>query len=275
MKKTPEELALDAYMAGLNEKKLNVSDNKLIAARQRSADPEWHKANSKRFDDPEYTKRLSIAIKNSPATKEKARRQSEDPDFAAKISASALKNTSSPDYVHPRGMLGKTHSQETKQNQSKAHSGKIKPLDGNKKISEARKGRLPKQESIEKMRKTLTGRESGRSRKVKTPAGIFDKLKDAADFYEVSTGSIKNYINGQFVKDWFKPHLESKGVKFKGLKPLGFKWIGEVEKELGPKKIQTPDGIFNSAEEAGLFYNITGAAIRHRIKSQPDKYKKI
>jgi hypothetical protein len=31
MKKTPEELALDAYMAGLNAKKLAVSDNKLIA----------------------------------------------------------------------------------------------------------------------------------------------------------------------------------------------------------------------------------------------------
>lgn len=236
----------------------------------------WYEANTKRLDDQEYLKKLSSSIKsfyqdNPNFQQEKVNSEKWQQNHQAGVK----RNLERPDYVNPRGMLGKTRSEETRKKASESSKGHIKPLDGNKKVSEARKGKKPKKESVEKMRKALTGKESGRSRKVQTPAGIFDKLKDAANYYEVSTGSIKNYINGQFVKDWFKPHLESKGVKFKGLKPLGFKWIGDAKKELGAKKIQTPDGIFNSAEEAGKFYNITSAAIRHRIKSQPDKYKKL
>lgn len=245
------------------------------AAKKRSADPIWYAANSKRLEDPEYLKKLKTSLQNSQNVKQAAKKRGADPEFRKSVSEGVLRYTSSPDYVNPRGMLGKTHSQEWKDNQSNTQHGKVKPLEGNKKISEGRKGRKPKQESIEKMRKALTGRESGRSRKVKTPAGIFDKLKDAAAYYEVAPGSIKNFINGVNVKEWFKPHLESKGIKFKGLKPLGFEWMGNIEKELGAKKIQTPDGIFNNAKEAGKFYNITPEAIRHRIKSQPDRYKKI
>ena len=122
------------------------------------------------------------------------------------------------------------------------------------------------------MREKLLGRETGRSRQVQTPAGVFDKLKDAADFYGVATGSIKNFIKGQNVKEWFKPQLEAKGVTFDGLKPLGFSWLGDVKTELGAKRVQTPDGVFENVKSAGDFYNVGAAAIRHRIKSNPTEY---
>ena len=61
-KKTPEELALEAYMAGLTEKKLNVSDNMLVGIAHRSSNPEWHKSNTKRYEDPTYSKRVGKKI---------------------------------------------------------------------------------------------------------------------------------------------------------------------------------------------------------------------
>jgi hypothetical protein len=243
------------------------------------ADPEWvndwYKKNSERLEDPEYLKKLSESLKNSDAVKIAAKKKGADPDFRKAVSKGILRYTNSPDYVNPRGMLGKKASEETKKKQSNALTGLVKPLEGNKKISEARKGKSPKQESIEKMREKLLGKETGRSRQVQTPVGVFDKLKDAADYYGVATGSIKNFIKGQNVKEWFKPQLELKGVMFEGLKPLGFAWLGDMKSELGAKKIKTPDGIFANVTEAGKFYNVGPATIRHRIKAQPEKYSYI
>jgi len=261
-------------MMSEENKKLNF-DIPFRPVIDRSKDSEWYKANSKRLEDPEYLKKLSESLKNSEAVKEKARRQSEDPEFAAKIRATALKNVSSPDYVNPRGMLGKTRSEESRKKSSESLKGHTKPLEGNKKVSEARKGKKPKEESVEKMRKKLLGKETGRSRKVQTPAGVFEKLKDAADYYGVAIGSIKNFIKGQTVKEWFKPQLEAKGVSFDGLKPLGFSWLGDMKEELGAKRVKTPDGIFENVKAAGEFYQVGPATIRYRIKAQPENYSYI
>lgn len=255
-----------------NELNFNIPFRPVI---DRSKDSEWYKANSKRLEDPEYLKRLSETLKNSEAVKIAAKKKGADPAFRKAVSEGGLKHTNSPDYVNPRGMLGKTHTEEWSQLMSEKLTGKSKPIDGNKKISEARKGKSPKQESVEKMRQKLLGKETGRSRQVQTPAGVFDKLKDAADYYGVATGSIKNFIKGQNVKEWFKPQLELKGVVFAGLKPLGFAWLGDMKNELGSKQVQTPDGIFENVNAAGEFYNVGGAAIRQRIKTQPEKYSYI
>jgi hypothetical protein len=241
-----------------------------IAKRNQSG---WYEKNNQRLQDPEYVKKLSESIKdfyqaNPNFQKDKVKSQ----QWQQAHKKGCQEHVNSPDYVNPRGMLGKKQSKESKKKLSEKLKGQIKPIDGNKKISEARLGRKPKQESIEKMRKSLTGRESGRSRQIQTPSGVFNKLKDAADFYGVATGSIKNFIKGQNVKEWFKPHLEAKGVKFKGLKPLGFKWLGDVKQELGAKSVQTPDGIFTNVNEAAEFYKITSTAVRYRINSQPDRY---
>lgn len=240
-----------------------------VAKRNQSG---WYEKNNARLQDPEYVKRLSESLKNSDKVKQANKKKGADPKFRKAVSDGLKEWTNSPDYVNPRGMLGKTRSLETRTKASQALLGKEKPLEGNVKISQARQGFKPKQESIEKMREKLIGRETGRSRKVQTPAGVFDKLKDAADYYEVATGSIKNFIAGRNVKEWFKPHLESKGVKFDNLKPLGFSWLGDVNKELNGRQLLTPDGNFKNVKAAAEFYKITPAAIRHRIKTRPHEY---
>jgi hypothetical protein len=241
----------------------------------RSKESEWYKANSKRLEDPEYLRKLSETLKNSDVVKSAAKKRGADPNFRKAVSEGGLRYANSPDYVNPRGMLGKTRSEETRAKSSKALKGKTKCEGHGKNVSKARKGKSPKQESVEKMRQKLLGKETGRSRQVQTPVGVFDKLKDAADYYGVATGSIKNFIKGQNVKDWFKPQLEEKGVIFDGLKPLGFAWLGDMKNELGAKQVQTPDGIFANVTEAGKFYNVGPNTIRHRIKAQPENYSYI
>lgn len=264
-------------LPGLSDETLFKRDwVKTAAARKRSKDPKWIEANSKRLQDEEFLKKLSSSIKSFYEQNPEFQKQKVASEKWINNQKEGMKRyLEDPNYVHPRGMLGKTRSEESRKKASESSRGHIKPLDGNKKISQARKGRKPKEESIRKMQEKLLGRETGRSRKVQTPAGIFEKLRDAADYYGIAPGSIKNFIKGQNVKEWFKPHLESKGVSFDGLKPLGFSWLGDAKKELGAKKIQTPDGIFNNAKEAAEYYKITTAAIRYRINSQPDKYKKL
>jgi hypothetical protein len=233
----------------------------------------WYEANSARLANPEYIEKLSSSIKefytNNPDFQQKKVKSKK---WKENHSKGCQEYLNSPDYVNPKGMLGKKRSEQSKKKSSEKLKGQIKPLEGNKKISEARKGRKPQQESIEKMREKLLGRETGRSRKVQTPAGVFEKLKDAADHYGVSTGSIKNYIQGKPVKDWFKPKLEEQGVKFKQLYPLGFAWLGDADKELGAKAVSTPNGVFLDIRAAAEFYKITPAAVRHRIKAQPNNY---
>jgi hypothetical protein len=235
----------------------------------------WYEANSARLKDPEYRKRLSNSLKNSEAVKEANRIKGTSESFRDAISKGLREYIDSPDYVHPRGMLGKKHTDERNEYMSELLSGRPKSLEHNQKVSEARKGKKPKPESVEKMRKKLLGRESGRSRQVQTPAGVFNKLKDAAEHYGVAPESIKNYISGQNVKEWFKPQLEAKGVTFDGLKPLGFSWLGDAKNELGAKRVKTPDGIFDDIKLAAKFYNVGPNTIRYRIKSQPEKYQYV
>ena len=256
-----------------DEHNKHLSDDRSIKMLNSRANSDWYEKNNARHQDPEYLKKLSSSIKsfyaeNPDFQKEKVN----SPNWKEAHNAGVRCYVESPDYVHPQGMLGKKRSEESLKKQSEALSGRDKPLKGNAKIGQARKGRKPTQESIDKMSAKLTGRESGRSRKVKTPAGTFDKLYEAAAHYEVAPESIKNYIAGKNVKEWFKPHLESKGVKFKGLKPLGFSWLGDAEEELGCKPLVADGMAFENTKEAGVYFKVSSAAIRERIKKRESYY---
>lgn len=238
-------------------------------------DPEWYadwyEKNTTRFDDPEYLAKLSNSIKrfydDNPDFQQN---KVNDPKWKKAQAEGCRRYIESPDYVNPRGMLGKKVSEEVKQYMSDLLSGVPKTLEHNQQVSEWRKNNWrPKQESIEKMRKTLTGRESGRSRKVQTPNGVFEKLKDAAEFYGVTTGAVKNWVNKTtttIAKKDVRDKLVAKGVVLdeNGF-PQGFEWVGDVKSELGAKKIQTPDAIFENCKAAAAHYKITSAAVRHRI----------
>lgn len=112
--KTPEELALEAYMAGLTEKKLKVSDNRLIGIELRSNDPKWKKANQqRRIDDPDYDKKVAQKISETYSTPEGRAIQS---------------------------IKSKPHSEEAKLKIAQANLGLVKSPEIRKKLSEKKKG---------------------------------------------------------------------------------------------------------------------------------------
>jgi hypothetical protein len=73
MNKTPEELALEAYLAGITDKKAQVNDNKLLAIptilsnRKKNG---WDEKNVQRYEDPEYAKRVGKSISATYSTDE-------------------------------------------------------------------------------------------------------------------------------------------------------------------------------------------------------------
>lgn len=96
-KKTKAELALEAYLAGLTEKKAHVSDNRLIATNNRSE--EWHNNRKKTFSSEKYRKNRKEQF-NSPEVKANltAGRQQmiENTDWLKNISEANRKNAKDP-----------------------------------------------------------------------------------------------------------------------------------------------------------------------------------
>ncbi len=213
-----------------------------IAKRELSG---WHEKNTARLNDPEYKKKLSESLANSEKVLERNRTQVNDPAWQEAQRKGYQEYLNSPDYINPRGMLGKKRSKESKQKSSQSLKGKIRPLEGNDKLRKYRKGKKVSTEVLEKVSKALKGRETDKCRRVQTPQGEFAKLKLAAEAYNVSPEAIKQ---------WMKK------------KPNEFYFLDNIN-ALGAKKISTPDGIFNNAQEAAAYYSISANAIRHRIKT--------
>lgn len=90
---------------------------------------------------------------------------------------------------HPRGMLGKKMSEETKRKMSASHKGKKLSKEHKKKISLSNTGRIVSKETREKMRKSLTGR----------------KLKDETKI------KISNLLKGRIFSEEHKKNLSLMG----------------------------------------------------------------
>ena len=87
-------------------------------------------------------------------------------------------------------------------------------------------------------------------RKVKTPLGIFENLRDAATAHDVHPDTIKYRMRSE---------------------PTKYKWLDDKP---GPRKVKTPDGIFNSVTETADFYKVTAKTIRHWITlDKKDEFK--
>jgi hypothetical protein len=70
---------LQDYLAGLTDKKLQISDNRLIAAQQTVRTREangWKSKNEKRYEDPDYAKRVSKSVSETYQTPEGRQKQS-------------------------------------------------------------------------------------------------------------------------------------------------------------------------------------------------------
>lgn len=260
------------------EKSLLISQS----TKQNHANPiwkeQWLARNNEAQQDPERQKKLSASLKKwhveNPGV---AQERQLKPETRKKKSESALKNTHSPDYVHPRGMLGKKRTDEARQKSSIALSGKEKPLEGNKKISEFHKGKKKDPKVVAKVSKTLSGRTHNRTRGINTPVKNFNKIGDAASYFDVSPVSIKNWCNNKGTTMTNKKvikKLTDKGIKFnENNYPIGFEWA-EGRENLGAKKVQTPDGIFKSTKEASKHYKISENGLRTRCNNDkwPDFY---
>ena len=214
---------------------------------------EWHKKNTARLDDPAFREKLSEGQKKWHADNPGAAIESHNtPEAIANSKKGMQEFIDSGNWVMP-SFEGQTHTEEVRKIISETHSGRAKPLEGNKKISEHFKGKKKSASSIAKAGKSLTGRTMKRGRRVMTPKGEFDKIKLAAQAYGVTDMAIKNKIvNPKHSEYYFLDDINA----------------------LGAQKVHTDTGIFNNSLEAAKAYSISNNGMKHRVNSDkwPDFY---
>lgn len=207
--KTPEELALEAYMAGLNEKKLKVSDNRLIGTAARTLDPKWKmnvaEANRKKHSDPITKAKLTAANQN--------RKERLGPEYSQRVSnAQRLRYANmtekerfemsekgkaiweNPEY---RERMNLFYSSDE---QVKKHTERVREVskrdDWRKKVAVLNKEKREDPNHIKRHQEAVDKRtqdpewrrkQAERSKPMVTPDGIFNSRKMAAEFYKVKT----------------------------------------------------------------------------------------
>jgi len=252
------------------------------AAKERYLNPaykeQWHKKNTARLEDDKFREKMSQVQKKWHAENPNAAKERVNTPEARANHRKAMQNyVNSPDYVNPRGMLGKKMTLEQRQKHSEAISGKPKPLEGNKKISEHFKGKKKDPKVVAKVSKTMKGRTHNRTRTVITTVKTFEKLNDAAQYFDVSPESIKNWINkkGKTIRcPITRQKLLDKGIKLdKNNYPIGFEWGNSIN-NLGAQKVHTDKGIFDNINVGAKAYGISANGLRFRCKSDkwPDFY---
>jgi hypothetical protein len=182
MKKTPEELALDAYMAGLNAKKLAVSDNRIIAFNQRSNNPKW-KQSQRNADE----KRKEFG--NSKEWKEHTRQLNQREEWRA----NNLKGIQSRDPIQ--------QSKSIKQAKDKQGFEKLSEIA--QKIANSRG-----EEWLNNLRKT----KALEGTPIVTPEGAFLKFSDGVKHYmpiwNLKKGGadyrLRKFLNDENNKEFFK-----------------------------------------------------------------------
>lgn len=177
--------------------------------------------------------------------------KAESEEWREALNEGVQKYINSPDYVNPRGMLGKKRTEHAIQKTVEANSGKAKSVSHNEKVSEARTGTTLTDEAKQKLKDINTGKTTSKVRRVWTKEkGEFDKLKFAAKAFGVSPEAIKL---------WMKT------------KPDEFKFLTELPKA---KRVHTDHGVFENVASVAKEHNITPQAVRYRIKraSWPNWY---
>lgn len=171
-KKTPEELALEAYLAGLTEKKARISDNRLIATNNRSE--EWHsktaERNRKNATNDEIRKKIGDAHRGKKVSQETSQKR-----------IKTLKENGN-NHAWNKGI---PWSEEVKEKLSKANTGK--------KIKEETKIKLQTSSAL--------------CKPFVTPLGIFWTKSKAAEYYlenkltaNTTKGSTNVWLSRQLVK---------------------------------------------------------------------------
>jgi hypothetical protein len=198
-KKTKEELALEAYMAGLNEKKLAVSDNKIIANSTLEKREKARQGNKKQFSNPEARKKHSEKTKQlfqNPEYKEKQEKAKQEK--GKKISVIHTELNKNEEWKNNRLTAVKEamNTEEAKNNiklgiENREKNGWLEKCIEAQQNPEVRKKRS---ESLKNQsQECIIRRAKAVQKPIVTPLGIFPSLKDAGDAYNI----FKSFKNGK------------------------------------------------------------------------------
>jgi hypothetical protein len=95
----------------------------------------------------------------------------------------------------------------TKLRMSVAFTGRVYSDDTKKNMSNAKKGKTASYEVKRKMSESRQRGDHPRAIKIVTPAGIFDCINDAADYYNVCSGTISKWLKSK--PDYFYKYLKT------------------------------------------------------------------
>jgi hypothetical protein len=187
-KKTPEELALDAYLAGLTEKKVRVSDNYIIAANNRTVD---HYIGS--MTDPDVRK----------AIEEKRKEGMERAKQEGKFST-GLKNRYKKDSERKKTSLimKKVHenlTEEEKNRRNEASRKKWADPKVKKQASESHKRQWADPEKRKRLGATM---KAIRQTPIMTPDGPFPDTTSAGEHYGLTSATIL-YRRKKYPKEYY------------------------------------------------------------------------
>jgi hypothetical protein len=137
-KKTKEEIAFEAYVAGLNEKKLKVSDNRIIALQMRSKDPNWiekhSNANEKRkeFGNSEEWKEFTRSLNQRPEWRiknaEANKKRNENPENVIAFKKAMEKRSENEEWLKNVRSRSQNRSEEWLQSLRKAKAMEGTPI---------------------------------------------------------------------------------------------------------------------------------------------------
>lgn len=168
---------LKKYLAGLTDKKLKQSDNRLIAAKERTKKPGWYETTAERNrNNAKKGGEASAKVKRGVPLSEEHKQKMADARAKRGYVASWNK--------------GISPSIETRQKLSKANKGKTIPEDVKAKIS----------------------KNSARSKPIMTPEGPFDSRTLAAKHY--FNNRLTNHSSYQSVGVWMYGMLNKKNSGF-------------------------------------------------------------
>ena len=124
-------------------------------------------------------------------------------------------------------------------------------------------GRFKKINSKEfaKIRIKISGEYHEKSRKVHTPLGWFNSVREAGKAHNISHPIISKKCRSDkfyYSEYYYENKIEKTEINNKG-------------RHLG-KKVVTPDGTFNSVREAGAFYKVYHSTISKWCKTNPNFY---
>jgi hypothetical protein len=218
--KTPEELALEAYMAGLNEKKLKVSDNRLISSqlrgKQLAKDGTMKEAAEKRRQNPNWKPSLEKARKERSqnpnwikSKTESSRRLAQDPTWLDNQKVGAEKRKARDDYEEKKQQAVIKRESNEQMKKDRAERNK-KQATNPSYLLKVNKGVQRRDQDPEYHEALRIGRLEKQLRKglIVCPSGIFLRQGEAAESEGIAQTTLQRRIKKDPTNYYYISHEE-------------------------------------------------------------------